>query len=162
MPDPEIKKGGNLSFRTKDGFVITPSATPFYELTKDDFVLVTEVDEINNTVYSVSPNGRVPASEVHIHHSIYMKFPAVGAIFHGECEAITKNAAELGIPITKEFKPYGTAELAIEVLETFRLNPGSKCVVMRGHGEVFIGRNMKEAGEVALQLLQRAKEKGYF
>ncbi|MBI1971989.1 MAG: class II aldolase/adducin family protein [Candidatus Aenigmarchaeota archaeon] len=159
VPDPRIKKGGNLSFRADDGFVITPSAIPFNDLTIEDFVRITRVDTVANKVYAVG--NRVPASEAMLHEAVYREFPGVKAVFHGECAAITNNAEALGLAVTKRFQPYGTVDLANEVLESFRSASGSGCVVMRDHGEVYVGGSIREAGEAAFSVLGSVKSKGY-
>ncbi|MFH0889792.1 MAG: class II aldolase/adducin family protein [Candidatus Aenigmatarchaeota archaeon] len=155
IPDPKIKKGGNLSFRDGDGFVITPSAKPFVSLLAEDLVKVEKPDYEKNIVYA---RGRLfPASETFIHAMIYENYPVVNAVFHGECELITKNAEKLGLAVTEQFHQYGTLDLAKETLKSFFSNPNAQCIVMRDHGEVYVGKDMQDAGETALHILEMAK-----
>lgn len=160
VPGPGEKKGGNFSFRDKEGFIITPSAKPFQTLVNGDLVKVLRTQPEKNAVYAV---GRFhPASESFIHALIYKNFPEINAVFHGESPVITKKAGDLQLPVTEVFHTYGTQSLAKEVLNTLEKNKGVKCIVMRGHGEIYIGEDMKKAGEAALSILKEVRNKGLF
>ncbi len=159
VPGPEKHKAGNLSFRDGEGFVITPSAKPFGSLPAEDLVKVERVDYENYAVFVRSRN--FPASESFLHAMIYENLPAVGAVFHGECEAITKNAGKLGLVITEKEHPCGTPELAKEVLKAFEARPSGKCAVMRNYGEIYIGKGLDGAGRTALKALKNAKRMGF-
>ncbi len=159
VPDPKTHKAGNLSFRDNGGFVITPSAKPFDSLSAGDLVKIEKADHENNVVYARGRN--FPASESFIHAMIYERFPGINAVFHGECERITKNAALLGLAATKNFRPYGTVELAEEAVGALADCPDAKCVVLRDHGEVYTGRSMEEAGATALKILEIVETNGF-
>jgi ribulose-5-phosphate 4-epimerase/fuculose-1-phosphate aldolase len=157
---PEFKGNytGNLSFRSKKGFVITASGLKSKEnLSNDCFVYVKNYDEQNNTVYI--EGSRQPSSEAVMHFLIYKTRKEVNAVFHGHNDAIIMNAEKLGFPVTeREYEP-GTIELAKEVLKVL----GDKnLIVLKNHGFVSLGRTMKEAGELALATLKRSKELANF
>jgi len=157
-PEIEGNYTGNLSFRSKEGFVITASGLKSKEnLNNDCFVYVKNYDEQSNTVYI--EGSRQPSSEAVMHFLIYKTRKEINAVFHGHNDAIIMNAEKLGFPVTeREYEP-GTIELAKEVLKVL----GNKnLIVLRNHGFVSLGRTMKEAGELALATLKRSKESANF
>ena len=152
-PEFEGNYTGNLSFRSKEGFVITASGLKSKEnLSNDCFVYVKSYDERSNTVYV--EGRRQPSSEAVMHSLIYKTRKEINAVFHGHNEAIIINAEKLGFPVTeREYEP-GTIELAKEVLKVM----GNKnLIVLKNHGFVSLGNTMKEAGELALVTVKRSK-----
>ena len=157
-PEIEGNYTGNLSFRSKEGFIITASGLKSKEnLSNDCFVYVKNYDEQSNTAYI--EGSRQPSSEAVMHFLIYKTHKEINAIFHGHNDAIIMNAEKLGFPVTeREYEP-GTIELAKEVLKVL----GDKnLIVLKNHGFVSLGRTMKEAGELALATLKRSKELANF
>jgi len=157
-PEIEGNYTGNLSFRSKEGFVITASGLKSKEnLSNDCFVYVKNYDEQSNTVYI--EGRRQPSSEAVMHYLIYKTRKEVNAVFHGHNDAIIMNAEKLGFPVTEKEHEPGTIELAKEVLKVL----GNKnLVALKNHGFVSLGRTMKEAGELALATLKRSKESANF
>jgi hypothetical protein len=157
VPDPiSGKKGGNFSFRIDDGFIATPSGKPLDQLTNKDLVKVRTVDEKLFEVYSV---GLIDAtSEAFLHWYVYSKRSEINAVFHSECPLITKNPSRLGIPETENWQDWGTVSLAYEVLKVLETYPGCKSLVMKDHGEIYLGETIEEAGNIALKTLDRAKK----
>jgi L-fuculose-phosphate aldolase len=157
-PEFEGNYTGNLSFRSREGFVITASGLKSKEnLSNDCFVYVKSYDEQSNTVYV--EGGRQPSSEAVMHFLIYKARKEVNAVFHGHNDKFVMNAEKLGFPVTeREYEP-GTIRLAKEVLKVLGDN---KLIVLRNHGFVSLGRTMKEAGELALATLKRSKEGAKF
>jgi len=153
-PEIEGNYTGNLSFRSKAGFVITASGLKSKEnLGNDCFVYVKNYDEQNNTVYV--EGSRQPSSEAVMHYLIYKIRKEVNAIFHGHNDAIIMNAEKLGFPVTEKEHEPGTIELAKEALKVLG---NKKLIVLKNHGFVSLGRTMKEAGELALATLTQSKE----
>jgi ribulose-5-phosphate 4-epimerase/fuculose-1-phosphate aldolase len=144
---------GNLSFRSKAGFVITASGLRNKEnLAADCFVYVKGYDVKANTFYV--EGKKKPSSESIMHHLIYQNNADINAVFHGHNNTIVANAEKLKLPITeKEYAP-GTIELANEVLKV--VGEG-RLVVLKNHGFVALGKTMDEAGELALATLNEAK-----
>jgi L-fuculose-phosphate aldolase len=157
-PEFEGNYTGNLSFRSREGFVITASGLKSKENLKDDcFVYVKNYDKPTNTVYV--GGSRQPSSEAVMHYLIYKTRKEVNAVFHGHNDAIIMNAEKLGFPVTEKEHEPGTIELAKEALKVL----GDKnLVVLKNHGFVSVGRTMKEAGELALATLKRSKESANF
>jgi len=143
---------GNLSFRSKEGFVITASSLKDKEnLTDDSFVYVKHYEEKNNTFYV--EGTKAPSSESVMHYLIYKHHKDVNAVFHGHNNLIVSNAGKLGLAVTEKEYGSGTTSLAKEVLKV----PDAKLIVLRNHGFVSLGATMNEAGERALTTLDAAK-----
>jgi ribulose-5-phosphate 4-epimerase/fuculose-1-phosphate aldolase len=152
-PEVEGNYTGNLSFRHKEGFVITASAIKDKEnLTDDCFVYVKGYEKKSNT-FSVE-GKKNPSSESIMHHLLYEASEEVNAVFHGHNNTIVATAENLKLSITEKEYESGTVELAKEVLKVLSNN---KLIVLRNHGFVALGKNMKEAGELALATLNKAK-----
>jgi len=145
---------GNLSFRFKDGedaFIITGSRIGLKDkLSNECFVKVLSCDLDKGVVYT--SGVREPSSESMLHFAIYHHRKDVNAIFHGHCQEILSHASRLKISETKKEEPYGTIELVQRVLEI--LNDES-FLVMKNHGFISLGKTMKEAGELTLQIHRR-------
>ena len=152
-PEIEGNYTGNLSFRSKEGFVITASGLKNKEnLTNDCFVYVKDYNKKTNTFYV--EGKKKPSSESIMHHLIYITCKDLNAVFHGHNDLIVKNAEKLKLPITKKEYEWGTLELAKEVLKALGDN---KLIVLKNHGFVSLGKTMKRAGELALVTLTRSK-----
>ena len=152
-PEFEGNYTGNLSFRSKEGFVITASGLKNKEnLTNDCFVYVKDYNKKTNTFYV--EGKKKPSSESIMHYLIYDTCEDINAVFHGHNDLIVKNSDKLKLPITKKEYEWGTIELAKEVLKVLDDN---KLIVLKNHGFVSLGKNMKEAGELALVILTGSK-----
>ena len=152
-PEFEGNYTGNLSFRSKEGFVITASGLKNKEnLTDACFVYVKDYSQKTNTFYV--EGKKKPSSESIMHYLIYKTCKDINAVFHGHNDLIVKNSDKLKLPITKKEYEWGTIELAKEVLKVLDDN---KLIVLKNHGFVSLGKNMKEAGELALVILTGSK-----
>ena len=152
---PEVQGNytGNLSFRSKEGFVITASGLKDKQDLEDVcFIYVKAYDEENNTFFVEGQTK--PSSESIMHHLIYKACMDVKAVFHGHNDIIIAHAKELGLPVTEKEYESGTVELAKEVLKVLGDN---RLIVLRNHGFVSLGNTMEEAGELALATLNQAK-----
>ncbi|MFA4858500.1 MAG: class II aldolase/adducin family protein [Candidatus Margulisiibacteriota bacterium] len=139
---------GNLSFRFNRGhgeFIITASGMK--DTAKDDsFVMVTSIDFEQEIVYC---HGlRAPSSESMLHYLIYQQRKDINAVFHGHCQKLLDCADKLKLPCTPKEEPYGTLALAQGVLKVL---DNHQLVIMKNHGFIAVGKDMAEAGSVALQ-----------
>lgn len=132
---------GNLSFRTANGFIITPSGTDPATIAREQFVEVVSVDMDRREITVNGPAD--PSSESMIHAAIYRNRTDVNAIFHGHHDAFIATAGAHGIPVTTREQPYGTPQLVAEVVSILG---GHFFVVMRNHGFIAMGRTMGDAG----------------
>jgi ribulose-5-phosphate 4-epimerase/fuculose-1-phosphate aldolase len=142
----------NLSFRIEDGFVITANGLE-QNVSNDSLVSVINYDVYKNVFYI--EGKKEPSLEAIIHYLIYNTRDDIKAIFNGHHDLILKNAEKLKLPITKNEQPEGTMELANEVLD---ISGNNDFVVIRNHGFVSLGTNIKQAGELALNILKKAQK----
>lgn len=144
-PDHGEGAFGNLSFRVKDGFIIT--CTRFGKNDVDSpqaYVKVISVDYKDQVVKA--QGQREPSSESMLHYAIYEQRPDVKAVFHGHYDAILNDKS---LVHTKTQEKYGTIELVNSVLDVLGQN---NFIVMTGHGFIALGKNMDEAGKRALSV----------
>jgi ribulose-5-phosphate 4-epimerase/fuculose-1-phosphate aldolase len=153
MPCYDGGSFGNLSFRTNDNeFIITASGMK--DLYKpESFVKVSKVDMKEKIVYGHGKNQ--PSSESMLHFKIYRERKDVNAVFHGHCELMLQNLDKLNVPCTKKEEPYGTMELVDGVMGILGKH---NFVIMKGHGFLALGRNMDEAGKLAIKVLESIKK----
>lgn len=139
---------GNLSARTENGFIITGTGTDLGKIAEKDFAEVLSVSE-----NKVEAAGLIaPSSESLLHHAIYSARPDVNAVFHGHDTGVAEGAGKPGIPVTEKEAPYGTRELAVEAKKLCMHD----YFVLKNHGIVSLGKTMKEAGERAVNMHERA------
>ncbi|GAI74016.1 unnamed protein product [marine sediment metagenome] len=145
---------GNLSFRLKNGedsFIITGSRVGLkYKLSDDCFVAVHSCDLKEGIVFA--HGTKEPSSESRLHFAIYNRRKDVNAIFHGHSREILACPDKLKIPETKQKAPHGSIELAQSVLEIL---DDEFFLVMKDHGFISIGKTMKEAGELTLEMYKK-------
>jgi len=154
IASPRGNVAGNISVRTKRGFLITPSGHNFSKISEEELVEVIEVNEETHTIKAV---GRVnPSSEAFLHAGIYEKRSDVNAILHGHNDTVTRHAQELGIPETEKEQPYGTIALRNEVL---KILGSHRLLQMKNHGFIALGKSLEEAGRTAKELYEKASRK---
>ena len=141
---------GNLSFRTANGFIINRTAGDVGRMTPQEFVEVINTDLTGRELTVVGLHE--PSSESMMHAAIYGARRDVNAIFHGHSQRLLDQAASLRVPITEREQPYGTLELASEILKILEWH---KIFVMRHHGFVTVGRTIAEAGRWLEHILAR-------
>lgn len=146
---------GNLSFRINPGenkFIITCSQIGFdKELSEDAFAQVFDCNFEQGVVFALGQ--REPSSESMLHFAIYKSRPEVNAIFHGHSHEILKNSTKLKLIETAKEQPYGTPDLAYEVLGVLKDN---NFIVMKNHGFISVAKTMDEAGNGTLKILEQA------
>lgn len=139
---------GNISARTEDLILITPSGVHADEMTMD------QVAEADPTGRPLSGDSR-PSSELPLHAAIYATSPA-RAVVHthsvfatavsvtrDELPAVHYAIADLGGPVrVVPYRTFGTAELAESVSTGLA---GRTAVIIQNHGAVAYGRTVAEA-----------------
>lgn len=142
---------GNLSARLDDRhFVITPSGTPYDDITTDDLVVL-DLDGV------VVRGGRSPSSEWALHAACYRQFAEVGSVLHTHPVYATMFAcARKPIPAAiDEFALYvgGQVECAAYARSGTSLLGDHAVAVLRdvgsallaSHGMVTVGRDPADA-----------------
>lgn len=148
-----VGTAGNVSGRTQEGFVITPSAVPYEQLT------AAEVAHLDPAGVQVGGTHR-KSSEWRLHAALYQARADVQAVVHTHSVAATALAVlrrpippihyamhQLGgaVPVAP-YATFGTAALAESVAEAL----GSGCAaLMASHGAVVVGESLEVALERA-------------
>lgn len=157
-------KSGNISarFKTENGDIIgiTPTLKSLADLAEEDIVLV---DMDANTL----TNGK-PSSEVNMHIEIYKKRPDVNGIVHTHSPYATgfafsdkriKRLEGFG-EIKNPYLPYieyekpGSSELASKAGAGIG---DDDVLVLKNHGVICVGENLKEAESLAVFVEESAK-----
>lgn len=151
--------GGNLSvFNREEGYIaLSPSGMDYFDVKPEDVVIMTLDGDF------VEEDHLVPTTEWGLHLGIYRVRPDASAIVHCHSDyatavsclgidlpAVNYMVAVAGdkVPITP-FAVYGTPELAKNVAD----NIGDyNAVLMANHGQIALGRSMKAAFTVALNV----------
>ena len=141
---------GNLSVRTGDGMLITPTSVRYETLRPEDIVHL----GLDGTVLEGS---LAPSSEWRMHAEIYSRFPEIKAVVHTHSPCATAFAAAgkpipacliemrffLGgdVPCAAYAAP-GTREVGIRCCEAL---PGRGGCLMANHGALAVGKDLDEA-----------------
>ncbi|WP_458119408.1 L-fuculose-phosphate aldolase [Mannheimia haemolytica] len=144
---------GNVSVRYKDGMLITPTGTPYEQMTEDSIVFVD-----GNGKHE---EGKLPSSEWQFHLAVYEARPELNAVVHNHA----KNCAAvsiLGEPIPAihymiactgtdhipcvAYAPFGTHKLADYVREGIK---GSKAILLAHHGLITANKTLEKALGIA-------------
>jgi len=150
---------GNLSVRTRDGMLITPSAVPYDGMDPDDLVLM----ELDGVVRS-APSGRLPSTEWRMHAGILRARPDVRAIVHAhppwatalsclrrDIPAFHYMVATAGGAVIRcaDYATFGTQELADAALSA--LERRHACL-LANHGIVACGGSVDAALDLAVEV----------
>jgi len=142
------KSAGNLSFRTKEGFVITATGVALWAADKENLVEVLKV-EVKQAQTVVCVKGKViPSKESVLHSGIYDSRSEINAVFHIHDELVVGLADELRLPCTQGEQPRGSYELVKEVDRMLGLTGDTKYLVVRNHGIISMGETLEEAGRL--------------
>lgn len=150
-------KSGNLSVRDGRGFLITPAALPYAQMTPADIVVLDE-DGV-----PVEGAAHRPSSEWRLHAAIYAKRPEVGAVVHTHSPRATAlSCARRGIPPfhymvllaggpvrCAAHATFGTAALAQACVTALA---DRRAVLLANHGAVAVGGTLDAALALALEI----------
>ena len=162
LGDLAVGTVGNVSARTADGLLITPTRMDFAAMTDDDLVLLS-FDEV------LLAGHRRPSLESRLHAGIYVARPDVGAVVHTHSVHATA-WSHLGRPLEPEIEeaayygigpvrtsapaPAGSPELAERAVEALG---ASLAVLLGGHGVVAVGPRCEDALVVARVVERHAR-----
>ena len=147
---------GNVSARSDDGFIITPTGMPYDECLPEDMAKV--------SLDGTALGKRQPSSEWRFHRDIYAARPEAGAILHAHSPFATALACqELEVPpfhymIARfggdtlrcaAYATFGTQALSDAMLVAL---DGRRACLMAHHGMVVFGADLKEALALAVEL----------
>ncbi len=144
--------GGNISAREDDIMLISPSGLSLADLTPHQFVAVSIVSG-----QIVGSNGLRPSSEVLMHLACYRRRPSIRAVVHTHPPhtiALTSSGHDLrpmfadciiylgtNVPHL-DYVTVTTPELAKAVEGNLA---GADCLILRNHGAITLGENLKQA-----------------
>jgi hypothetical protein len=147
---------GNLSIRlyASPRFLITGSqSSGLLEVDQRHFARVTVVDLDRNFLRSTGETP--PSSEALTHAALYQVNGSIRAVVHVHSSAIWE-ACRHRLPTTKDDVPYGTPEMAYEMIRLHKRSAigGLGVVVMGGHqdGLIAFGPSLAEAAGEILKL----------
>lgn len=155
-------KSGNVSCRTRGGFLITPSGVP-YRLLEPGQVVQVGAEGV------VQAGGGRPSSEWRMHAALYAGRPDVHAIVHTHSPRATALAcARRGIPAFHymialaggpvrcvPYATFGSAELAANALRGL---DGRRATLLANHGVVAVGSSLDRASAVATEVENLAQQ----
>jgi len=155
--DPQRYHGlgfGNLSMRTKDGFLVSGSQTG--HIGSPGVESYSEVFDWQLEDNHVAARGPVePSSESLTHAAVYDCVTAANFVFHVHSPSVWRSAADMSIPKTGAGIEYGTPAMAREVLRVCKQQVLPGAFVMAGHqdGVVCYGNTAMETGMRLVNLL---------
>ena len=151
-------RSGNISVRTREGLLVTPTGASLGSLSAGDIV------ELEADGSPQGHRGKVRTSEWRLHCDVYAARADVGAIVHTHSRFATvfsclrqplravhymiAVAGTSTIPVA-DYATYGTQELSVAALKA--LGTGKACL-LANHGLVALGVDLDEAVRVALEL----------
>jgi L-fuculose-phosphate aldolase len=147
---------GNVSARSCDGFIITPTGMAYDDCTAEDMVSMGLDGEVRST--------RKPSSEWRFHRDIYAARPEAGAVVHTHAPFATALACmESGIePFHYMIARFGGRDVRCAAYATFGTQELSDAVLaaladrnaclMAHHGMIVFGRELGNALDLALEL----------
>lgn len=158
--------GGNISARAKDGVLLTPTGYSLRDLHPDIVSVVSEGGGLRE--------GNEPTKEAGMHLGTLRRRPDINVVFHLHGPHIIAASALLEPgpsalpPLTPGFVYYayplpmipfmvpGTETLAEAVIN--QLSPGkASAVLLQNHGLVTVGRNFREALDMAEEIDEAAR-----
>jgi len=156
---------GNISARYGDRMLVTPSGVPYDELAPKDIVS-TKIKNGGKKWTGDLP----PSSEWRFHLNIYQERPEIGGVVHTHSMYATTLAicnkpipavhymvaASGGTEIrVAEYATYGTEELSKNALKALQ---GRTCCLLRNHGVIATGPNVKKALWLAAEVETLARQ----
>ncbi|TVR67171.1 MAG: class II aldolase/adducin family protein [Spirochaetaceae bacterium] len=154
--------GGNVSLRIGSHILVTPSGMTYDSLVPDDIIVMT----IDGTIVE---GERKPSVDTIALLYIFEKLPEVNAIIHTHqvyataaglvcdvlpCAVTTLPNATLG---EVNVAPYSSAASLEMGIETVKYLNGKRAVILKHHGVVTVGANLKEALYAAVYLEDAAQ-----
>ena len=153
------KSAGNLSFRTRNGFIITGTGVELEAIKREKLVEVVKVDISKNKI-TVYARGKVaPSKERLMHSAIYDLRTEINAVFHTHDQLVVDLADELKMPCTEGEQARGSYELTKEAIRVLSLGKDIRHIVLRNHGVISLGETMEEAGRLAEEMNKMARNR---
>ncbi|MFA7555956.1 MAG: class II aldolase/adducin family protein [Spongiibacteraceae bacterium] len=159
-----VGKSGNLSVRSQQGVLITPTGMAYEQLTVDDIVLLHPDGQL------ATQQQRLPSSEWHFHCGIYQARPDINAVVHAHanyCTALACTGRHIPafhymvaiaggntIPLAP-YALFGTEELSAHAIHALR---NRQACLLANHGMLAIGNNLTSAFNLAIEIETLAQQ----
>ena len=153
-----IGSSGNVSVRVDEHrFVVSAAGVPYDELGAADHPVV-------DARTGEWEGPRRPTSEIALHRGVLGAMADVGAVVHTHSRyAAAFSVARLDLPficnesiatraervLVTDYAPPGSVDLGEQALRTFRVQPGSRAVLLANHGVVAIAPTVGDAYVIA-------------
>lgn len=164
MNELRINRGrsGNVSARSGDGFLVTPSGLPYEETRSEDIAAVTIAGDVSGPWR--------PSSEWRFHRDIYAARQEVSAIVHAHSTFATALAClRQGIPAfhymvavaggkdirCADYATFGTQGLSDRALVALE---GRKACLLANHGMIAVGGSLADALALAVEVEALAEQ----
>ena len=152
LPDEDGGHAGNFSFRNSEGFVITAGGKDKGKISQRDFVQILKANVDSKKV--IVEGEEQPSSETFAHYLLYAGRKSVNAVIHVHDGIILENAHKLNIKSTEKKHPYGTIELANDIVKSMGKE---HFIAVKGHGVIAVGKSLWEAGKL-IETIHHAAE----
>lgn len=146
--------GGNISMRFDDGFLITCSGCNLGYIEDDEITFVKEFSVEQKFVKYCGSN--LPSSETFLHGLLYNEKKDIKSVIHAHDEVATSVNLEGFLDETEREEPYGSIELALLALDTFRR--GNNVFVLKNHGYVAVGKSITEVTDLLIDIHNKLME----
>lgn len=161
-----VGTSGNLSVRSENGFIITPTGVAYDQLETD---LLVELNEAGKVI----DGHLLPSSEWRFHRDIYLDRKEAGAIVHVHSPFATAIACtRKSIPAfhymvaiaggdsirCADYGTFGTVELSNHVVAALQ---DRKACLMANHGLLALSKDIPSAFKMALEVEELAKQYFY-
>ncbi len=158
------QRSGNVSVRSQDGFLVTPTGIAYADYVPADMVQVSMQGDM-------SENQKKPSSEAPFHLAIYAAFPDAKAIVHCHSMAATALAcARVEIPAfhymvavaggsripLADYATFGTDQLAASAVSA--LSGGYRACLLANHGQIAFAADLGKALELAAEVETLARQ----
>tara|TARA_Y100000034_G_scaffold25774_1_gene30691 strand:- start:3476 stop:4585 length:1110 start_codon:yes stop_codon:yes gene_type:complete len=145
---------GNISGRSKNGFIITALGSELDRMGNDDFALVTGCDMKSRFV--LAEGKKNPSTEAIIHHLIYMSRADAKAVVYASAGVFLNESkiANTGLLSTDVFIENGTLELAYNIVKTLGASP---FIIVKDHGAIALGSSVQEATDLMINKFRELK-----
>ncbi|MFA4942912.1 MAG: class II aldolase/adducin family protein [Patescibacteria group bacterium] len=144
------KNGGNISVKTKDGFIIKRTGAHPDSLKISDFVLVVKADK--DTVWVKGQYE--PSSESRLHYFVYQARPDIGCIFHAHDFLVLESKQKIKEVICLKPYSYGTIESARAVSKVAKKHD---YIIQANHGVIALGKNVKSSLDLIIKYHEKFK-----
>jgi len=153
---------GNISYRNQsdsNDFYISGTQTGGKKrLAINDYCRITLYDVKHNHIVADGPVK--PSSEALSHGAVYQLDSKIRCVIHVHSDVLWRCAAQIGLPCTGLGVPYGTVEMADEIVGLYRSGKLSRTrlFIMGGHkdGVIAFGETIEQAGAALIAQLALA------